>query len=333
MNKPSDKRLRQLRLNIAYMQSERNLDQSIQRILGGEDYKLHIRHHSHQLATHVKNAMRYNRDRTNGITVVVLESPALARPVFGYSVCSVEDTYSRLIGRTLAKENLVKTLVSGSAQVLPAGSDLLISQSRDKQLHRYINHIVTQVAPRLKPATKDQGVNPLVFVNEDSLNLEIKQLIAKKFGVDTKEIQNHFEFIRRFNNKYFGNQFATFANIQEYSAKNPNDAVELDSTGGFTLGVFTFKYEGTDHLLYAVTHCSPEDHYNKSFGRKSAMLAVKSSNIFKDKPTKDRQSKLAGIFRLSVPMEKDVMLNQLALHAVSERYGIVVNNYVGGAVA
>ena len=63
------------------------------------------------------------------------------------------------------------------------------------------------------------------------------------------------------------------------------------------------------------------------------MLAVKSSNIFKDKPTKDRQSKLAGIFRLSVPMEKDVMLNQLALHAVSERYGIVVNNYVGGAVA
>ena len=332
MNKPSDNRLRQIRFNIAYMQSERKLDENIRELLAGADYKLHVRHHSHQLKTVVKNAMRYNRERTNGITVVVLESPALQVPVYGFAVCSVEDTYSRLIGRTLAKENLLKTLSAGSAQTLPVGTDPVVSQKRSTELYRYINHIVTQEAPRKKIDKKDVDFNHLVLVNEDALNLEIKQMISKKFGVSTKHIQNNFVYVRRFNNKFFGNQFATHDKVMEYAEKAPGDHVQLDSTGGFTVGVFTFDYEGAPHLIYAVTNCSVEDHFNKAFGRKSSMQAIKASNIFKDVPTKDRQSKVAGIFRLSSPLEKDVLLENLSLHAVAERFGLTINTYVGASV-
>lgn len=335
MKNLSSKRLRQLRHNLAYKQSDKNLDQVIKGIIGDAEYKLHVRHHSHQLATHVKNAMRYNRNRTNGITIVVLESAALARPVFGYAVCSVEDTFSRLIGRTLAKENLVKTFSEGNAQVLPANEDLLVSQKRDTQLYRYINHVVTQVAPRLKPETPKPQLSRLQFVNEDTLNLEVKQLIAKQFGVNTKDIENHFVYLRRFSNKFFGNQYATHANVQKYALENPQDGVILDSTGGFTMGVFLFQYEGVKHMIYTVTPCLPEDHFNKEFGRKSAMSLMTKANIFKpeDQQSKSTRSKLTRVLRLTQEMDLDTILDQLSLYAVGELYGVTVNTYVGGTSA
>ena len=335
MKNLASKRLRQLRLNLAYKKSDEKLNETLSTLVGGAPHKVHIRHHSHQLATTVKNAMRYNRNRTNGITVVVLESEALARPVYGYSVCSVEDTYSRLIGRTLAKENLIKNLTEGNAQVLPPSEDLLVSQSRDKQLHRYINHVVTQVAPRLKYEAPKPKLSRLQFINEASLNLEVKQLIAKKFGVNTKEIENHFVYLRRFNNKFFENQYATHANILKYADENPQDDVKLDSTGGFTLGVFLFQHEGVKHMVYAVTPCLIDDHYNKEFGRKSTMSLMKQANIFKDEnqQSKSTRSQMTRILRLTTEMDLDVMLDQLALYAVGELYGLTVNTYVGGVSA
>lgn len=333
MKNLESKRLRQLRLNLAYKQSDKDLSQQINSLMGNNEYKLHIRHHSHQLTTHVKNAMRYNRERTNGITVAILVSPSLARPVFGYTVCSVEDTFSRLIGRVQAKENLLKTLTAGNAQMLPAGTDLLISQARDQQFYRYINEVITKHAPRVKIESKDAGIHPLTFIDENALTLEIKQLIAKTFGANTKEIEGNFVYVRRFSNNFFGNQFATHAEIVKYTNENPEDNVQLESTGGFTVGVFKFKYDDVDHLIYSTTLCLPEDHFNKSLGRKTVLRNIQRSDLFKNPGQinkKDRASKLAGIFKASSLPEKSVMLDQLSVHAIGERFGLAVNTYVGG---
>ena len=327
------KRLRQLRLNIAYKQSDEELSEAIKALMGTNEYKLHIRHHSHQLTTHVKNAMRYNRERTNGITVAILVSPALARPVFGYTVCSVEDTFSRLIGRVQAKENLIKTLTLGNAQVLNVADGAPESPTRDQQFYRYINQVITQNAPRIKEVTKDAGVHPLTFIDENALTLEIKQLIAKTFGANTKEIEGNFVYIRRFSNNFFGNQFASHADIIKFADENPDDNVQLESTGGFTVGVFKFKHNDVDHLIYSTTLCLPEDHFNKSLGRKTVLRNIQRSDLFKNPGQinkKDRASKLAGIFKASSLPEKAIMLDQLSIHAIGERFGLAVNTYVGG---
>lgn len=328
MKNLESKRLRQLRLNIAYKQSDKNLSEQIESILGTTDYTLHVRHHSHQLTNHMVNARRYNRKRTNGITVVVLQSPVLAAPVFGYSVCSVEDTFSRLIGRVLAKENLIQTFVAGSAQVLPEHQDT----SRQHQLHRYVNYIVEKVAPRIKPVVADTGVNPLLFVDENKLSLDVKQLISRTFATNTKEIECNFMYVRRYSNNFFGNQFASLEYIQDNAETYPEDSVVLESTGGYTVGVFKFKYEGVDHLVYSAVKCLPEDHFNKSIGRKLVLKNIQRSNIFKTEDQidkKDHVAKLTGIFRGEHLPEKAVMLEQLTIHALSTLFQQTVNTYIG----
>lgn len=331
MNNPTDKRRhREARLNAAYLESEKKLDEAIQSMMNGSEYKLHIRHHSHKLATKVLNATRYNQARTNGVTVAVLVSPSLTLPVFGYSVCSAKDSYSRLIGRVQAKEDLVKTLSSGNAQVL-IQKESNFSPKHSEQFYRYINQVVRQWAPRTpKQLTKDSGIHPLTFVNENALTLEIKQALAREFAVDTKAIESNFVYVRRFSNQFFGNQFATYEEIQKYANENPDDQVKLESTGGFTVGVFKFPIEGVEHLLYSTSLCLPEDHFNKSLGRKIVLQNIKRSRVFNHNAN-TKLNNLSGIFKLSSPIDdKYVLLNQLAMHAVGERFSIAVNTYVGG---
>lgn len=329
-NKLASKRFRQQRANLAYRQSDIALNEKIKAI-AGTNYKLTIRHHSHQFATPAMPlAHRYNRERTNGITLVILSGDNFPVPVYAYSVCSVDDTYSRLIGRVLAKDNLVRSIEEGNAKTLtvpptvPEASRFGYLQ----QTHRYMNQIVSEVAPRSKEKTVKINFHPVMLKHESDMDLTVRQEISKMFGVDTKDIKVQFEYIRRFSNKFYSNQLASHERIKEYALAHPTDLIELDSTGGFGVVCYSFPVEGVLHLIYSTSKCLPVDHFNKKLARKIAINNVINSKIF-DQSRTGKNSLLAGIFKLDKEIEPKLLIEAVAQHAIAERFQLTVNHYVG----
>ncbi len=337
---PKKDRARQARFMAAYKASDRELTATLNKMFEGEAPKLYVLHHAKALAHKVVNAANYDRTKANGLTVVVVTHPSLTVPVYGYAVCDKRDNYSRVIGRVHAKESLIRYLSKGNALTLDVPEQ---TQNRDQRLHewhRYITQVVKAVCPKVKQKPEEVKVKPrlLDFLEEDALLLEVKQKIARVFGVDTKSIQTKFAFVRRFENKFFGNQYATLSHLEDALAENPDDKIQINSTGGVTVGAMIFPYEGKDHVIYNASLCLPDDQFVKATGRKSVLNFMRNAWILSEdyssdpskRPKDTHPSMATGITRLSDDVVKELFMDRLAETAVSHRYGISVNAYVGG---
>lgn len=330
-NTTNNARFRQVRFIAANKASEQALKEQLKQLLKDHAFKLTFSHHSHQLTTNVHNAKRYNTDRSNGITLVILQTTAFPRPIYHQSICDKEDTYSRLLGRVYALENLLNSIKNNTYQELKTERKFENSPDRVRpwMYHNQIiaeKHLERKVPKKVKPY-----VHPLTFINEDSLVLKVKQHIAAKFGVDTNLIETYFSYVRKYDNKFFGNQLGTYEYITEQQNEYPDDEVILRSTGGYVVGAIKFEYEGSPHILYSTSECHDSDHFNKAIGRRTVFGNIVDSNIFKEKASKRTKSKLTGIYKLSADdmHNKDELMKHLTVHAIAERFGYTANTYVG----
>lgn len=303
-------RLRQIRLNIAYKQSDQKLNEELVKLLGS-DYRLHIRHHSHMLATPIKNAQKYDKTKFNGITVLVLEHPTLEAPIYSYSVTDYRDTYSRLVGRVLAKERILNQLQGKQdKQILEHRSDKF-------EIIRYVNTVVKKVSPRVKQAAKDD-VHPLFFAKEDNLAKLVKLKLASSFPnstIDLDKIMTNFTYVRSYDNKFYSGNLGTLEFINECKEKHPEDNIQLNSNGGVVVGCLTFDVDGVKHVCFSAALCLPVDPFNKTIGRKIVY---------------NRMLNNPQIFKMSgEDISHEDMINNIVTHALATFIGRVHNTYIG----
>lgn len=312
------KRFRQKRLVSAYQESDVKLSNNLDELMEGEEYKLYIRHHSHQLATRIVNAARYNRSLSNGICVVVLVSPKFPQPIFAYSNCKTEDTYSRLVGRVLAKEHLVKSIQNNTTKSLIVSPKAPANISLN--MCTYINYIVNTRFPRSTKEKPDVGVPIYHFMKEPDLLLDAARSIAKTFGISPNEISVKHIYLRKYSNKYFDNQYADYSYIKEVTETALEDEVELSSTGGYVFSFFGFvNQEGIKHEVIAISACSDKDHFDKKIGRKLNYLNVVNQKFSTVQITGDA---------LQLPTQEiHFRLTNAILHNYGSEYGY--NNYIG----
>lgn len=309
---------RQIQFFTAYKESDLNLSNKIKDFVGDKPYRLHIQHHSHLLKTHLVNATAYNTARTNGLCIALLEVDSKIIGV-GYSFCSVKDNYSRLIGRVQAKESLLNVL-NGTK-----GFDFNLEGKQALEPYRYINKLVQAFAAKPKPKTKKPYIHPLTFHVENDLTLEMKQLISKTFGVDSKSIMQHFFYIRRYENRLITGQYATHDYIKNIMDTHIDDEVTLKDTGGLTIGVVSFIKDDKRMLLVGTSCCSIEDTFVKSLGRKTIIKNIADQLAENDKPAKTRP-----VQSYQVPSDTpyDSILQSIPTIISAEFYDLGVNNYI-----
>lgn len=298
---PSVKKNRQVGLNTAYQESDTKLNTWFEENYPGS--KVYIFHHSHLLSTKINNARRYNTKRINGICIAILVTPDLSLPQFAYSVCSKSDSYSRLIGRVEAKAALKTNLEDGL--IAYPTSDLKQYPTVLSQFYRFINQVVLRVAPIYKPVKADKGVHPLTFAKEAELEILAKSTITSKFeGLLARNVQTIPIYIRRYNNCYFENMYGTHEYIRQMQEQNPNEDVQLDSTGGITGVAFLFDHEGKTYLAMSTALCHVNDHFDKAIGRKIAYknfhdqvnFSITIVSDIKDRPLDVLKENLVTIF-------------------------------------
>lgn len=309
---PSVKKNRQVGLNLAYQDSDNKLNIWFEENHPGS--KVYIFHHSHLLATKINNARRYDTKRINGICVAILVSPLLILPQFAYSVCSKEDTYSRLIGRVEAKARLKTNLING-----------LIIQESDKpypktlsQFYRFVNMVVSDTAPITKPQKVDNGVHPLTYAKEDVLEALAKSTITSQFpGLLARNMQTIPIYIRRYNNTYYENMYGTYEYIMQKQAENPNEEVVLDSTGGITGLAFLFEHEDKTYIATSSALCHISDHFDKAIGRKIIYQNFHKQQRYEISLISDIKDR---------PLD---VLKQDLITLFGSQYSVTANHYVG----
>lgn len=310
---PSAKKNRQVNFNVAYHESDIQLNNWFKE--NYPDSKVYIFHHSHLLATKINNARRYNTNRINGVCVAILVSPSLPLPQYSYSICSKEDTYSRLIGRVEAKDRLKSQLINNQ----------IILETEDRQypkvlsqFYRFINKVVLEKAPLPKQEKPDTGVHPLTFAKEAELEILAKSTITAQFeGLLARNIQTIPIYIRRYNNKFYENMYGTFEYICEQQVKNPNEEVDLNSTGGITGLALLFVHNGMTYMAVSSALCHVNDHFDKAIGRKI---------IYQNFHNQERYEivKISNID--DYPM--DVLKKEL-IKLFGDQYQVTANHYVG----
>lgn len=315
-------KLREKILNAEYRNTDKQLDKQLDNLLDGSPYKLRIGHHSHKLSTTIKNASNYDKSRSNGITVVVLTSPSLPKPIYQYAICSVSDNYSRLIGRVQAKEALIRSISNKDTLSLTTTNETQL-----EEISRYITEVVKTFIPRPKKTSPLTPIHPLTFVDENSLVADIKMQIFEMVGAKIKDIQVKFEYIRKYQNKTYSGFNGTNAFIKDKAQEYPQDEISTLSQGGFTVAYFSAPIkddaDGNHVLIASITHCLPTDTFDKGLGRKTSLSHIHNT-LFKKRPKKKT---LVQIMKF-IPSE-DIALNEnVALHMLSSVFQQSLNTYV-----
>lgn len=274
---PNLNRYKQSQINSALRQTDISLTTDLKALFIARGLNLtamRIFHNSPFLAQCLGSA-KYT-GLANGFTFIVFEFDNHPK-LFEFTICNVNDKFSRLEGRVYAKRKAYHAirraaLVEGT---LNFGLNIYPDHEKNEQkLQSSItpfkigNHIVKRFIK--KPVEKlESYVNPLIGLCEDSLLIGVKKHLIETQGLVPESIRLYTQYVRRYDNSLFKGLLGT----PEFFKNLNDEGKELISTGGFTVyGILGTKVEnGETEVFITFSRCSDEEGFNKSYGRKQCL--------------------------------------------------------------
>lgn len=290
--KPKDYH-KQKRINTTYRKTETELNQEIAEFFQTNFQlklnKIEIHHVSPQLATCLQ-ATKFTE--ASGITIAILHIDNHPK-YFGFSLCDLKDTFSRLEGRVYAKRRMLHKLkdslprpilspqtkkeISVTTQVpnfglfvypIPEAFNTIENQAKVTPL-KIANWVIKNfVKPKIEKPQADP--NPLIFKNEDTLLKMAKKHIAEVADLDPASIKLYTQYIRYYETSHFKGALAT----PEFFAELDDKTKQLNSFGGYTVYGITAKHRvtGAESIFVTISRCSNKEAFTRSLGRKQCLI-------------------------------------------------------------
>ena len=265
-----EQRYKQRKINKTFKSTEKELDQDLLnqlQTLGLKVESIHVHHVSRTLSNGLRivNFSQYFK----GMTLLIIKAEGLA-PLFTYSLCSLEDTYSRLEGRVYVKRKALNLLKSDK------GFEALLTYPTDPQ---YVNSITPSkignwIAKTFLIPQKEKhivSVNPLKYRNEELLLEQAKVVLSTAENIDPKSVKLFTQHLRFYKTALFERGLVC---TPEWFNTLQAEGKELLSNGGYTVYGIRAKIKDTDETLVLVTFakCSLEDSFVNSYGRKQCLM-------------------------------------------------------------
>ena len=270
-------RYKESQINSALRQTEASLTADLKALfvsVGLNLTSMKIYHNSPYLAKCLDSA-KYN-GFANGFTFIVFEFDNHPK-LFEFTICSLNDKFSRLEGRVYAKRKAYHSLRSSISKDVPNfGLKAYPDHEKNEQkLQSSItpfkigNYIVKHFIK--KPIEKPEPyVNPLEDLHEDSVLEKVKQHLISNQKLVPESIRLYTQYVRNYSNSLFKGLLGT----PEFFKSLSDDSKQLSSTGGYTVyGILGTNSETNQTEIFVTySRCSDEEGFNKSYGRKQCLL-------------------------------------------------------------
>lgn len=308
----TSKRLEQRMHNNTMRVAEQQIDSEINEFFKTHQElygipRIHIIHNSHQLANgYDNNVAKYKK--ANGLTIICLEfklNDGSIKKLFHYSVCDLEDFYSRLEGRLCAKSRLLRSMnnslilnVTGSFK---AYSDLnlgLYSYPKHEKdpvkddsnvsarhlLNWVIKHRINREYISSNKNSKLQNESFYKLVNETQTLNEVKELLALEHNLDPNTIQVSCDYIRPYYNPTVSKLFNFGTSL--YTTADYFNSLEIQGkkllSGGYTMYLIKGQIKDSSETVVCVSSslCSDKDCFDKKIGRVLCLLRFKNKKTY-----------------------------------------------------
>lgn len=297
--------------NKAVRTAEQQIDQELNEFF--EQHKelygiprIHVIHNSPQLKECFNdNVAKYKT--ANGLTIVCLEftlNDGSIKKLFQYSICDLEDTYSRLEGRLCAKSRMLRDLnnslvlnVTGSFKEYsdlnlglysyPKHEKDPIKDDSNVTARHLLNWVIKHRINHEYTSSKNYKLNNESFykvVNETQTLNEVKEALVLEHNLDPDTIKVSCDYIRPYYNPTVSKLFNFGTSL--YTTLDYFNSLEVEGkkllSGGYTMYAIKGKIKDSTETIVCVSSslCTDKDCFDKKIGRVLCLLRFKNKNTY-----------------------------------------------------